>query len=140
MLPVIPRVCGWDRTVTRLYDGLAAGVAGQAMLTKYPVGLYKVIPMKQHLMVDKMTGGLLLAAAALMDEESCEVRSCLATSGLFFLVAGFCTKDQPSEQARQWGPQQRQSIEHYAEARRPDAAAAGEHRAMSPSPAVAESR
>jgi len=119
--------------MTRLHDGLAAGVAGQAMLTKYPLGLYKAIPLRQHLMADKITGGLLLTAAALMDEEPCEARSSLAGTGLLFLVAGFCTKLQ--------GPvRQGHAVEDYAETRRPDAASAGEHRAMSPTAMAEASR
>lgn len=121
ILACVPRALGYDRPATRLFDVGAGGIAVSSALTDYPAGLVKLMPMKTHLMLDKMTGGVFLASAAVMEDEPPLVRTCLGATGLFLLLTGFCTRTQPQAQAPRRGAYARQGpIERYAEQTRPD--------------------
>jgi hypothetical protein len=116
-----PRACGFSRRVTRLYDGMAGGIAASSTFTDYPAGVVKLMSMQAHLMLDKLNGGLFLAAAALMDEPD-DARTCMAATGLFLLMNGFCTRSKPKEQAPHQGSFAREHpVQRYAHERRPDA-------------------
>src|SRR4051812_48692977 len=70
----LPRVMGWSKTVTRLLDASAATATAYSLMTRYELGLVKVLPMKAHLAMDAVSGAALLGAAAVLDEEDDEVR------------------------------------------------------------------
>ena len=119
-LAATPRVCGFSSRVTRLYDVMAGGVATSSTFTDYPAGMVKVMPMQTHLILDKLNGGLFLAAAALMDEPD-NARTCMAATGLFLLMNGFCTRSRPQEKAPHQGSFAREHpVQRYAHERRPD--------------------
>lgn len=120
-LAATPRVCGFSRRVRRLYDIMAGGVATSSTFTDYPAGLVKLMPMQAHLTLDKLDGGLFLAAAALMDEPK-NARTCMAATGLFLLMNGFCTRSRPHEQApRATSFAREHPVQRYAHERRPEA-------------------
>lgn len=111
-----PRACGFSNRVTRLYDVMAGGIAGNATFTKYPAGVVKVMSMEKHLMIDKAAGGLFLAAAALLNDEPQGARACMATTGAFLLMNGFCTVSNKKEHApRKVAFARTAPIERYAE-------------------------
>jgi hypothetical protein len=119
-LVATPRACGFSRRVTRLYDGVAGGVAASSAFTDYPAGVVKLMPMQAHLMLDKLNGGLFLAAAALMDEPD-NARTWMAATGLFLLMNGICTRSRPDEEAPHQGSFAREHpVQRYAHERRPD--------------------
>ncbi|HXE52393.1 MAG TPA: hypothetical protein VN541_05225 [Tepidisphaeraceae bacterium] len=121
MLPAIPRLFGWDKKATRMYDMLAGGIGATTAMTNFPPGLIKLMPLKTHLMIDKMNGALFLAAGAMLTDEPDSVRCCMASTGTFLLMQGFCTRTRKQEQAP---PQQsfarQEPIQRYAEQMRPD--------------------
>ena len=121
MLPAIPRLMGYDCKMTRLHDMVAGGIAASSAFTDYPAGLVKIMPMQTHLALDKMNGAMFLAAAAIMDDEPSGARACVASTGLFLLLNGFCTRSQSQEQAPRRGSFARnEPIQRYAEETRPD--------------------
>jgi hypothetical protein len=100
MLPVLPRVMGASPRVTKMMDWAAGGTLLYSLLTRYELGAAKVMPMKAHLAMDATQGGVMLAAAALMDDEAPHVRAGLAGVGLFELAMAISTKTESSVDAR----------------------------------------
>jgi hypothetical protein len=122
MLPAIPRAFGWNSTkVKRLHDVVAAGTLGTALITDYPLSVAKVLPLKVHLGLDMLHGSAFLACAAFCDDEPDTARMCMASTGLFLLTAGLCTRTQKKTKAPPAGAYARQEpIHRYAEQTRPD--------------------
>jgi hypothetical protein len=78
LLFALPRVMGWSKCSTRVLDAAAVGAVGYSLLTRYELGVMKVLPMKAHLALDALSGGALIGAAAIMDDEDPEVRATIA--------------------------------------------------------------
>lgn len=120
-LPAVPRMFGFSKPVTRLHDVVAAGTGASALVTNYPLGAVKLLPLKAHLAMDVFHGGLFLACAAIMDDEPESTRMCMAGTGLCLLTTGLCTQTQKKEQAPHRAAYARQEpIERYAQDTRPD--------------------
>jgi hypothetical protein len=120
-LPVIPRAFGFSKPVTRLHDVVAVGTGASALMTNYPLGAVKMLPLKAHLAMDAFHGGLFLACAAIMDDEPQATRMCMASTGLCLPTTGLCTQTQKEEQAPHREAYARQEpIERYAQETRPD--------------------
>lgn len=92
MLPVLPRQMGWSRRVTDLIDLSSLMTTASSLMTKYELGVVRVMPMDWHLKLDAVQGGLFLGAAMLMDDEHDDVRECLAAYGAFCVAASLLTK------------------------------------------------
>src|SRR5215213_6565024 len=45
----LPRVLGWSKTSTRLMDAAAGAATVYSLMTRYELGLVKVLPLKAHL-------------------------------------------------------------------------------------------
>ncbi len=91
----LPRAMGWSENVTRLLTGAAVGTIGYSLLTRYELGLVKVLPMRAHLALDAMSGAALCAAPWMLPEESDEVKQALLSLGLFELAAAFTSQTEP---------------------------------------------
>lgn len=120
-LPSLPRLFGWDRPVARLHDLVGAATGALALVTDYPLGAVKVLPLKVHLGMDVFHGGLFLAFAALMSDEPNSTRACMAATGTFLLTTGLCTQTHQQEQAPSRGAfARREPVQRYAHRTRPD--------------------
>jgi hypothetical protein len=77
------------------------------LLTRYELGVFKLIPMRGHLALDAISGATFAAAPFLFPDEPASVTGTLAGLGVFELVAAFTTDTEPSlgEQASQLGDQ-----------------------------------
>jgi hypothetical protein len=75
---------------------MGAGTILYSMLTAYEAGLSAVLPFTAHLVLDVISGLLLLAAPWLFGFAN-EVTGPFVAIGLFELVAVFCTNRQPSD-------------------------------------------
>ena len=69
-------------------------------MTNYERGLVKVLPMKAHLTLDAVSGGMLLGAAMFFDDEPDEVRAMLAGIGLFEIFAALSTQTKSTNEIR----------------------------------------
>jgi hypothetical protein len=94
-LHTLPRVMGWSDTVTRVLDTAAAGATGYSLMTDYELGLVKALPMKAHLTLDALSGGALIGAALVLDDEDPEVRATLAGIGAWEIAAALMTRTAP---------------------------------------------
>jgi hypothetical protein len=99
-LVTLPRVMGWDKKVTRLLDMAAAGATGYSLLTRYELGVARVLPMKAHLTLDALSGCALLGAAAMMDDEDDDVRATVAAIGAWEIGAALLTRTRTSREAK----------------------------------------
>jgi hypothetical protein len=62
------------------------------MMTNYELGVVKALPMKAHLTLDALSGGMLIGAAAIMDDEDEDVRATLIGIGLFEIAAALTSR------------------------------------------------
>ena len=106
----LPRVLGWSPSATRVMDCSAAMATAYSLMTRYELGLVKVLPMKAHLALDAVSGAGMLGAAAVMEDEDPEVRCTIACVGAWEIAASLMTRtsnvsaepeDTDREQARQ---------------------------------------
>ena len=68
-------------------------------MTRYEKGLVKALPMKAHLTMDALSGGMLIGAAVMLDEEP-EVRGTLAAVGAWEIAAALMTEtESPQDRA-----------------------------------------
>jgi len=95
LLFALPRALGWGQCATRVMDIAGSGAVAYSLLTKYEMGVVKVLPMKAHLALDAMSGAALIGAAALMDEEDTDVRATIAGVGAFEIAAAMMSQSTP---------------------------------------------
>ncbi len=97
MLLTLPRVLGWKKEATTLLTGAGAGVLAYSLLTRYELGVVKVLPMTVHLALDALGGGLLAAAPSFfVEDEESSVKTMLMAIGVFEIGASLLTKTSPS--------------------------------------------
>ncbi len=99
-LLVLPRLLGWDETVTKRVRLAAIGTALYSVVTKYEwgVGPLKVLPMAGHLACDGASGLLFCAAPLLLPEEPAPVKNVLVGLGLFELFVTLNSQPTPEGQ------------------------------------------
>ena len=95
-LHTLPRVMGWSRPVTALLDAAGTSATAYSLLTDYERGIVKALPMKAHLTLDALSGGALIGAALIMDDEDPEVRATVAAIGAFEIGAALLTRTHPA--------------------------------------------
>ena len=121
-LPICPRMLGFRRSTTHLIDAVAGTVAANQLFTKNEVGLVKAVPLKNHLMMDCVTGGLLMATAAFMDEDEPLERLVVGGIGIHLLTNACLTQSKPMSAPTKDNAGGSSPIQSYARQRRPQAA------------------
>src|SRR5215211_4198542 len=91
-LTILPRALGWRGAPARLVEGAGAGAIAYSMITNYELGVVKALPMKAHLAMDALSGGMLIGAAAILDDEDDDVRATLVGIGLFEIAAALTSQ------------------------------------------------
>ena len=77
----LPRVVPASERVSRLLRTTALGVVGMSAVTRYELGLVKVLPMKAHIALDLALDAAFLAAPLFLRDESAKVKGALAGMG-----------------------------------------------------------
>ena len=95
-LVALPRMLGWDKSVTNVMTNAAIGTVAYSLLTRYELGLVKVLPMKGHLGLDAMSGALFCGAPLLFPDEGTDVKAILVGLGIFELAVTALTEREPS--------------------------------------------
>jgi hypothetical protein len=85
---------GWSRTVTRVFDAAGCAAVAYSVMTRYELGLVKVLPMKAHLAMDALSGAALIGAAAALDDEEPDARATLAAVGAWEIAAALLTRTE----------------------------------------------
>ena len=102
-LLALPRLLKWNKNVTNLTTGIALGTLGASLMTRYELGLFKVISMTGHLVLDATNGAMLAASPFVLLskwERNATVTSILVGFGAFEIAAALLTQTQPSTQYR----------------------------------------
>ncbi|MBF6590785.1 MAG: hypothetical protein IVW57_09690 [Ktedonobacterales bacterium] len=94
-LTVLPRLFGWEDRATRLLTGAAAGMLGYSLLTRYEMGVVKLLPMKAHLALDGASGALLCASPLLLRKKRLGIVATLIALGVSEIAAALLTKTRP---------------------------------------------
>jgi hypothetical protein len=74
----LPHLLRWDARATRVMTAAGAFATGYALLTRYPLGAIKVLPMPAHLALDAVFDASVLGASALLNDEDASVRGVMA--------------------------------------------------------------
>jgi hypothetical protein len=93
-LLALPRGLRWDRPVTLFITASALGSLVYSLLTRYELGIFKRLPMRQHLLLDAMSGAAFCAAPLLLKREDRDVKKAMLGLGLFELSAALLTDPQ----------------------------------------------
>jgi hypothetical protein len=91
-LMALPRSIGLNRRVGALLESSGAAAAMYSAVTNYELGLVRALPMKAHLTLDALSGGMLLGAAAVLEDEDRDDRALLAAIGAFEIAAALMTE------------------------------------------------
>ena len=98
-LHTLPRVMGWSPRATALLDTAGVAATAYSVMTRYELGLVRVLPMKTHLTLDAISGAGLIGAALLMEDEDPDVRATIAAIGLWEVGASLLTESRSSRPA-----------------------------------------
>jgi len=115
LIALLPKMAGFSERVTTILEASAGMAAAYSAMTNYERGMIKVLPMKAHLTLDALSGGMLLGAALMLNDEDPAERAALAGIGLFEIAAALTTETQsPIERSngsrRNGGGKQRGSL------------------------------
>ena len=92
----LPRMMDWSPAARSLLTNASLGTVAYSLLTRYELGLWKVLPMKGHLALDAMSGLLLAAAPFLLLDEDTSANAVFVALGLFEIGASLMTETEPS--------------------------------------------
>jgi len=94
-LITLPRALGWGRGTTRLLTAAGLGTLAYSLLTRYELGLFKVLPMRAHLALDIASGATLMAAPMFLADESTDTAALVMGLGMFEIAAALTTEPWP---------------------------------------------
>jgi hypothetical protein len=97
---ILPKAAGFSSKVTALLEATAGSAAMYSAITNYELGMVKMLPMKAHLALDALSGGMLLGAAMIFDDEDEAARATLAGIGLFEIAAALTTQTRSTTEQR----------------------------------------
>jgi hypothetical protein len=97
---VLPRMMKWNEGLTNTMTGASLGMLTYSMMTRYELGLFKLLPMKTHLALDAVAGASLAVAPFFVQKPL--QRTLLnvgvtAGMGLFEIAMALLTQTEPSE-------------------------------------------
>lgn len=102
-LIMLPRMLKLGNMATNILSAAGLGVLGYSVMTRYELGVFKLLPMKTHLTMDIVSGAALTMAPFLFVKGGLDrmpaVRLTFLGFGLFEIAAGLMTKTQPSPTA-----------------------------------------
>ena len=94
MLLSLPRLLGWSPRVTWLLSGSALFTLLYSLLTRYELGVARVLPMKGHLLLDALSGLLLSGSPTVLTDEAQAVKGALLGLGIFELTTTALSKSE----------------------------------------------
>jgi hypothetical protein len=95
-LLALPRALGWSEDVTKWLTGMALGTLTYSAVTRYELGLLKWLPVKGHLTLDALNGGLFCMAPLIFPKQDSFVKGTLVGIGLFEIMAALTTESESS--------------------------------------------
>ena len=101
-LITLPRLLKMADMPTNILSIAGLGVLGYSVMTRYELGVFKLLPMPTHLTIDVLSGATLMAAPFVFMKGPQRVPAVLYTFlgfGAFEIAAGLLTQTQPSRAA-----------------------------------------
>jgi hypothetical protein len=92
----LPRLMNWSQTTTTILTILAAGTLLYSLLTRYELGLFRILPMKAHLGLDFLSG-LFLCLLPWMFKMPQDATVILMGIGLFEIIVSALSQSDSLE-------------------------------------------
>src|SRR3954470_12738219 len=102
-LMIVPPMLNMSSKAKAILTASGAMAGAYSAMTDYERGMVRVLPMKGHLTLDALSGGMLLGSALLLDDEEPAVRTAMACIGLFEIAASLLTETEPRDRRRNSG-------------------------------------
>lgn len=92
---VLPRRLGASPALTTLLTAKAMGTLGYSLMTRYELGLVKLLPMRTHLLLDGVVAASMFALPFVFRREAAPVRAALVGIGLLEALTTLSTEREP---------------------------------------------
>ena len=92
----LPHLLHWSAGLTQFMTWMAAGALLYTLLTRFELGVIKVLPVPVHLVLDFLVGLVFLATAFTTHGEPSSARIALIVLGLLEIGAAVMTQSTPS--------------------------------------------
>jgi hypothetical protein len=126
-LIALPRIFGLRGKLASMLTAVGLGTITYSLLTRYELGVLKVLPFKTHLKLDAMNGALMTTAPLLFRDEYPRISSLLVGIGVFEMAVTALSEpkafqddwanelvDQISENVQQQTEQIRETVRETA--------------------------
>jgi len=105
-LMMVPPMLNMSSRSKAVLSASGAVAGAYSAMTDYERGMVRVLPMKGHLTLDALSGGMLFGTAMLLDDEEPATRAAMACIGLFEIAASLLTETEPRDRRRSTGGRQ----------------------------------
>jgi hypothetical protein len=92
---ILPKILDWNQTANYLLSIMGVSVIVYSLITRYELGAIKWMPMRVHLILDILSGLLLIAAPFIFPVAGDGVTGWLVGLGIFEILAGLMTDSAP---------------------------------------------
>jgi hypothetical protein len=96
LMLTVPRAFGWSPRARNLLTAMAGATLLYSMLTRYELGVLKMLPMSVHLALDGGSGILFALTPLLFHDEQSRVTSTLLGWGVFEIAVSLTSRTEPS--------------------------------------------
>lgn len=90
----MPRMLGFSKQTTNLMTGAGAAIVGMSLLTRYPMGLVRVLPMKAHLAADAALDAVLIREGNRLGKKEPRARNALMGMAIAGTLATLFTRSR----------------------------------------------
>lgn len=92
----LPRVMGFSKPTTNLMTGAGAAVLGMSLLTRYPLGLVRVLPMQAHLAADAALDVVLIREGKRLAKKEPKARTAIMGLAISGALLSLMTRSKQS--------------------------------------------
>jgi len=96
----IPRLLKWPTRITQFMTMVGLGTIAYSLLTKYELGLIKLLPFKAHLGLDAINGAMMAASPILLQEKDRNIAAILI--GIGAMELGITAMSEPEAFQDDW--------------------------------------
>lgn len=90
----LPRMMGFSKQTTNLMTGAGAAIIGMGALTRYPMGLVRVLPMQAHLAADALLDSVLIREGKRLGKKEPQARNAIMGMAIAGTMATALTRSR----------------------------------------------